>query len=62
MGAASACTRISNGLAFVAMLISRLLSCLFAVEILKSLDHKNIINAYVDRAGIDMCMRLRASI
>jgi hypothetical protein len=26
----------------------------FAVEILKSLDHKNIINAYVNSAGILM--------
>jgi hypothetical protein len=37
------CIFESNGLAFVA--ISLLLSRLFAVEILKSLDHKNIINA-----------------
>jgi hypothetical protein len=44
----------SNGLDFVTMRISRLLSPLFAVEILKSLDHKNIINAYVNMAGIDV--------
>lgn len=48
----------------IANLTSRLLSRLFAVEILKSLDHKNIINAYVNREElVCMCMKLlRASI
>jgi hypothetical protein len=46
---------VANGLASVTLRISSYVSFsrLFAVEILKSLDHKNIINAYVNRAGIE---------